>query len=49
LTGAGLLVRYYPAIFYPELARVKGRYLKLFEPVYYLKPLPNGLIFRKVG
>lgn len=37
---------YYPRIFYPGLYNVKERYLKFFEPVYYLKPVQGGLLFR---
>ncbi|CAM9602883.1 unnamed protein product, partial [Phaeothamnion confervicola] len=37
---------YYPRLFYPGLHAARERFLKLFEPVYYLKPLTNGWIFR---
>jgi len=38
---------YYPRLFYPGLYSVKERYLQKFEPIYYLKPLAGGWIFRK--
>ncbi|BAM81988.1 hypothetical protein, conserved [Cyanidioschyzon merolae strain 10D] len=37
---------YYPPLFYPRLTALRKRYLEQFEPIYYLKPLPNGLLFR---
>ncbi|CAM9238919.1 unnamed protein product [Chrysoparadoxa australica] len=38
---------YYPKFFYPGLYKARERFLSDFEPVYYLKPLPQGWIFRK--
>lgn len=38
---------YYPRIFYPGLYSCKERYLKYFEPVFYLKPVQGGLLFRR--
>lgn len=37
---------YYPRIFYPGLYEAKERFIKYFEPAYYIKPLPGGYIFR---
>lgn len=37
---------YYPSIFYPGLAKAATKFLKFFEPVFYLKPMTNGWIFR---
>lgn len=37
---------YYPPIFYPRLTALRKRYLEHFEPIYYLKPLRNGMLFR---
>jgi hypothetical protein len=37
---------YYPPLFYPRLTALRKRYLEHFEPIYYLKPLRHGVLFR---
>ncbi|KAK4535079.1 hypothetical protein CDCA_CDCA03G1104 [Cyanidium caldarium] len=37
---------YYPPLFYPRLAAARKRYLEHFEPIYFLKPVPRGVLFR---
>lgn len=38
---------YYPRIFYPGLYNCKEKYLRFFEPIFYLKPVQGGLLFRR--
>ena len=36
---------YYPAVFFPKLARTVDRFWKKFEPVFYLKPISDKGVF----